>query len=337
MTNSARGVEHVFVHEHVCGGGSEEKLPRSLAREGLAMLRAMLADLERVGVSTTTTLDGRLEGTSLPGKVVLVDAATRDGAFRRLASEADGTMVIAPECRDIDRFRRTVIEAGGRWFGSDRAATELAADKLALSRHLIAAGVPALRAEKILPTPTRAAGDIVVKPRFGAGSEGVKLYRGGEALPQLHGDWISTPYHDGVAASVLVLCGQDENMALPPCEQRLSDDDCFRYLGGVAPLGNPRLGRRAYDLALQAVDVLPGLRGFAGVDLSLGDESDLVVEINARLTTSYVGLRHITPDSLASSWLDVWRQGKPTRSAWFKKKVVFDVDGELCTARAKTP
>ena len=46
-------------------------------------------------------------------------------------------------------------------------------------------------------------------------------------------------------------------------------------------------------MAVRALRLVPGLRGFVGVDLILDEQAPgvSVVEINPRLTTSYVGLR----------------------------------------------
>ena len=46
-------------------------------------------------------------------------------------------------------------------------------------------------------------------------------------------------------------------------------------------------------LAALAEDVcraIPGLDGYVGIDLLLGEDAPVVVEVNPRLTTSYVGL-----------------------------------------------
>src|SRR5262249_27211100 len=107
-------------------------------------------------------------------------------------------------------------------------------------------------------------------------------------------DHIVQPFVPGVAASVAFLFGPGRCLALPPAAQRLSEDDCFRYLGGSVPLPPP-LAERARRLAWTAVETLPDLRGYVGVDVVLGDatdgSADWIIEINPRLTTSYVGLR----------------------------------------------
>jgi predicted ATP-grasp superfamily ATP-dependent carboligase len=76
---------------------------------------------------------------------------------------------------------------------------------------------------------------------------------------------------------------------------------------------------------------VPGLLGYVGVDLVLGDAADgsqdYAIEINPRLTTSYVGLRQLAEFNLAEAML-VAAAGKleqPLR--WKPGHVRFSSDG----------
>ncbi|MBX9787278.1 MAG: ATP-grasp domain-containing protein [Pirellulales bacterium] len=113
--------------------------------------------------------------------------------------------------------------------------------------------------------------------------------------------------------------------ALPPCQQHLSSDGRFAYLGGSTPI-EPALAARAERLARQAVAVLPGLWGYVGVDLVLGERpdggDDVVIEINPRLTTSYLGLRKLAHDNLATALLDV-AAGRSPRLRFGSRSVCF--------------
>src|SRR5262249_34011264 len=121
------------------------------------------------------------------------------------------------------------------------------------------------------------------------------------------------PWVPGTAASVAFLLGPRQEIPLAPAAQLLSDDGRFRYLGGTAPL-TPNLARRAVAVARNAIQAVPDLRGYVGVDLVLGDaadgSSDQVIEINPRLTTSYIGLRALARVNLAELMLHVI-QGEP--------------------------
>ena len=68
----------------------------------------------------------------------------------------------------------------------------------------------------------------------------------------------------------------------------------FQYLGGSCPLPSG-LAARADRLARCAAAAMPEWRGYIGIDLVLGEANDgsedYLIEVNPRLTTSYVGLR----------------------------------------------
>ena len=90
---------------------------------------------------------------------------------------------------------------------------------------------------------------------------------------------------------------------------------------------------RAIRLARRAIGAVPGLAGFVGVDLILGRECgcpiDTVVEINPRLTTSYVGLRALARENLAERWLEAML-GQPVGPiGWREGEVRFSASGEV--------
>src|SRR5439155_20066372 len=132
---------------------------------------------------------------------------------------------------------------------------------------------------------------------------------------------------DGIAASVAVLVGPRQRVALAPAEQTLSSDGRFHYLGGKAPLPAP-LAERAQRLALRAVKAVPGLFGYVGVDLVMGQRRGYVIEINPRLTTSYVGLRRLARMNLGAAMLQV-AEGKRVRLDWRDGTVRWTPDGDV--------
>ena len=86
----------------------------------------------------------------------------------------------------------------------------------------------------------------------------------------------------------------------------ISDDGRLRYLGGRLPIAGG-LARRATDLAERSFAALPACVGYAGVDMILGRDpsgsEDYVLDVNPRLTTSYLGLRQLADGSLAEGMI----------------------------------
>jgi hypothetical protein len=141
------------------------------------------------------------------------------------------------------------------------------------------------------------------------------------------------PQAAGIAASASFLCGPGEPVPLLAGAQMLSTDGRFRYLGGRLPLPAD-LSARAISLAARAVAAVPGVRGFAGVDLVLeavpaqgSPPRDTVIEINPRLTTSYVGLRVLARRNLAELWLAAVSGVDGRSPEWYGDGVGFFPDG----------
>ena len=226
--------------------------------------------------------------------------------FIELAQASDATMVIAPETDGAlsERVRWT-LEAGGQLLGPDLRVTELATDKHQLAKHLSACGIPVVEGIA-LEAGSRLPADVpypaVIKPRDGAGSQQMFLLK--QVNPSLHTPVAARlePYLEGLPISVSILAGPGGICPLPACRQLLSDDGKFTYLGGSLPL-DPHYAERGTRLAVRAAAACGTLRGFLGVDLILGSnvDEDRVIEINPRLTTSYLLLRRATEENLAGA------------------------------------
>src|SRR5216683_3627604 len=308
----------IFIYEYTCGAGIAS---HSLAAEGWAMLSALLEDFGRVaGVETLTLLEERCPHEYRGGVCRRIPAPHQEKVFRELAAAADYTLVIAPEFVDILLTRcRWVLESAGRLLGPSLAAVNLTGDKLEFSRHLRDRGIPTPDSRPIVPgeEPPHAIFPAVWKPRYGAGSQATFLVTDPEQLRTCvgradaegwQGEALLQPFVPGKAASVAFLVGRDCRFPLLPAAQRLSNDGRFRYQGGSVPLPVD-LARRAVGVAKQAVEAVPDLRGYIGVDVVLGDasdgSSDTVIEIKPRPTTSYVGLRALAETNLAEALLRV--------------------------------
>lgn len=61
------------------------------------------------------------------------------------------------------------------------------------------------------------------------------------------------------------------------------------YKGGVVPFDH-QLKTEAFRAAEKVAECFPGLKGYVGVDLILSRYKPFVIDVNPRLTTSFVGL-----------------------------------------------
>jgi predicted ATP-grasp superfamily ATP-dependent carboligase len=303
----------IFLYECICAGGLGREAPVSLRHEGHAMLEAIVADFQWLGgIEVVTLLDA-------------------DALFAKSAASCDWTLVIAPEFDDLLRNRsQTVLDVGGRLLGSLPEAIGCTADKLETARIWRQRGVPHPRTES---AGTDFSPPCVLKPRHGAGSQATSLVRDRREWEPVweaarkewpHGDFIVQQYVVGQPASVALLIGKSQTIPLLPARQHLSGDGRFRYEGGSLPLPKP-LADRAIQLSLKAVAGIDGLQGYVGVDLVLGDAGDdYAIEINPRLTTSYLGLRRLCRQNLAELILRMARGENIAPPTWHAGEVKFD-------------
>jgi hypothetical protein len=329
----------LLVYEYTCGGGLADPAAfPSLYAEGAAMLTALLDDLGRVPGVEPVTLLAASPALPLPATMVRhVLPEDEERSLREEAGRADFTILIAPENDEILHRRcRWVEEAGGRLLGPSAEAVRQTSDKRALADVWRRQGVPT-------PPCDATTYPAVLKPRDGAGSQATFLVRSDDELAAARGraaeegwrgELIVQPFVPGTPASIAFLLGPGQVVPLPPTQQILSADGRLHYLGGRLPLPGG-LARRAERLGRQAIAPVAGLRGYVGVDVVLGptEADDCVIEINPRLTTSYVGLRALAATNLAEALLRVVC-GEPVSLAWRKEEVTFRADGTLFRVRA---
>lgn len=303
------------------------------------MLRALAADFAAIdGVSVDVLRDARYRQLELPSCTIheVTSADEEREAMARISAAVDWTLVIAPEFSGYLYQRCRAVEiAGGRLLGPGSQFVALTSDKQSTAEHLELHGVGVPRGVALAPfapVPTNFEYPAILKPRDGAGSQGI------EPIARWRADRVNgtsparlETFCRGTAASVAILCGPHRSMALPPCLQSLGGEGGFSYLGGSLPLA-PNLARRATKLATRAVSGLAGRLGYLGVDLVLGHEAtgadDVVIEINPRLTTSYVGLRALCDGNLAAAMLAI-AAGREIELCWKSGPIHFTASGDV--------
>ncbi len=301
----------VFLSEFVCSGGligqPSDSIDASLRFEGQAMLAALAEDMAKVASSLVIPCDPQF-------KVALPDCERfeirpQESIWTQWAQAAlgcDAAIIIAPE-RDgiLARAVGMLRAAGVDVIASSGDFLRVASDKQLTARAFAAAGVP--HPATFLPTDPRSVTRLrlcdrfIVKPRDGCGTELIELYDDLDAAMNAATDRdLVQGYVPGLPASIAVIVSGSSMNILPAVSQTISIENCS-YLGGRGPLSDDHQ-RRAAALAQCAIMAMPASpRGFIGLDVLLGDaaDGDVVLEINPRLTTSYVGLRQMVVGNLA--------------------------------------
>lgn len=337
----------LFLYEWITGGGLIDHhgpLPDSLLRQGKAMVEALAEDASRIeSLNAVMLRDIRVH--SLVGRgaeIIDIDSHTSHHAeFDRLATESDLTIIIAPETDNVlFELAKRAEGLEARLASPSSQVIKLAGNKQKTAERLAETGVPIphgveLHSEQ--PLPEDFVYPAVLKPVLGAGSEDTVVVNNHHDIPPAYA-WprrLET-FVPGKAVSAAFLCSPSgKHVALPPSEQRLTSDEHLHYLGGELPL--PRgLANRATDLASRAIRVLDKPTGYVGVDLVLGNDpdgkQDYVIEINPRLSTSYIGLRHAVERNLLQLMINQTQASvlKETISIRnLDRRLTFDADGSV--------
>jgi len=313
----------VLVYEFFAGGGFPvEDLPDGLAAEALGMLWAVLADFRRWGaVRAITALDPRFEE-QVPGlnrntlpasEVIRAPHARHEEIYCSLLKRCDAALIIAPETGGI--LAALTREAGLARIpvlGSNLSAITKAGNKATCHRIFQKAALPTPETHSVTFSSAGSVAQkmgypIVAKPIDGVGSKGVFMVNNLSDLVSsmlmvrcvtARDQILLQSFASGIHVSVSLLISASGCLPLSLNRQLIDVGSPFEYLGSQVPFQH-KAGGRAIDLACSAVRLIPGLRGYAGVDLVLTDDDAQIIEINPRLTTSYIGLRQVAPVNLA--------------------------------------
>jgi tyramine---L-glutamate ligase len=343
----------VFVSEYVTSGAwRESEVPASLLREGSAMLCSLVSDFARIkDCEVATTWDGRKGHCPLFDEeadnieVQVVTPPEEACAFEEQCRAADYVLVIAPEFQNLLANRCGKVEIlGTELLNCSVEGIRQCTDKFTLSRLLKDHQIPTIPTRAV-PNPhrlpeTQLEFPLVIKPRDGAGSQDTYLISHAKDWQQFKNEtqgkgqnWILQPYIAGRTLSVAAIIGEPDWNGepwleiFPLAEQRLTNDGRFGYLGGRIP-ETIHLQHIAAERVRAVASLLPRLSGYVGLDLLAPFDSPeelLVVEINPRLTTSYLGYRVLADQNLAEYLLPASRPEEPLR--WKPESVRFTADG----------
>jgi predicted ATP-grasp superfamily ATP-dependent carboligase len=264
------------------------------------MLATLARSFERVGHEVVYPTSGpRIEA----GRPITVKGEAEFESA--LEGKADAGLLIAPDGmqpRLLEILEKNVLN-----LGSSPDAARLCADKLLCTRVLAQAGIPVAEiVEKPDPVET-GCHRYVVKPRTGCGSEGVRITSFARARP---GE-IVTRYHEGLHLSASFIAGRNSFLPITINRQLIDfEGNGMSYQGSQVPYGTPR----ADEIWAQASDAAAALSlsGYAGIDFVLG-ERPWIVDVNARPTTSIIGIARIMKEEIGKLILDA-KLGQPAKS-----------------------
>jgi predicted ATP-grasp superfamily ATP-dependent carboligase len=308
----------ILVFEYITGGGLfDAPISPSLAREGEWMQQALLRDLADLPeIEVWTLRDGRLP---LPENfppaihwIVLTPGESFEPHFRKQLELCDAVWLIAPETDGIlERLCMDVEVRGKILLTNASPAVKIAASKLETIRRLARHGIPIVPTSLLSEVRTPDF-PVVIKPVDGIGGEGSRII---ENLAQWKSALAAAPASRtvvqpliaGEPLSLSVMFAHGQVLWLSGNRQEIERQDGFVlracHVNAIRETAPYRVFVENIAMAI------PELWGYAGIDLIQSTQGLQVLEINPRLTTSYVGLREARGINLASLILHLKHSG----------------------------
>lgn len=288
----------VFAFEFFSGGGlAGQPLPAGLVHEGDLMLTTLVGELAALpGVEVIASRDPRLPPVAGSETVTPLRGEDPISLYRRGLAAAHAAWPTAPESGGrLERLAQATVDAGRILLGCRPEAVRLTASKRATARVLHARGIPAAATFACGDAVPLFPGPWVVKPDDGAGSEDTdKVEDSAAAIVRLATDperLVAQPWLEGQPLSLSLLCADGACRLLSCNRQEIAVRDGRVSLEAIQVNALPDPDQRLASLAGKIAAAVPGLWGYVGVDLVLTRDGPVVLEVNPRLTTSYVSLR----------------------------------------------
>lgn len=323
----------VLVSEYITGGGfNKQALPDSLAREGRLMLNALLDNLASLKtIEVTVMLDWRLKdsvGYTGINTVTIKPEHDFTEEFARLSEQCDLVWPIAPEFDDILQNLCRIVESLGKMLlASSATAMAIATNKLKTYELL--------NKNQIAVVPTRmldddfSSGEWIVKPVDGVGCADSYVLANRQDFDRMstrNGRYIIQPHLQGAKTSLSCLFKQGRGWLVCANLQRFELINQQYHLADIVV--NHHSDSGAYQQLIDKIaSSLPGLWGYVGIDL-IENEQVWVLEINPRLTTSFVGIYNALGINIAETVLQLLH-GDPILNSVCNRSITVQVKQEI--------
>ncbi len=321
----------ILVYEHVSGGVfAGQSLDPNVLSEGFGMLRCLAQDFKAAGHDVTVLLDARLSKLNPPiaaDCIVPVFYAREAEKFLVGAAKInDAVYVIAPETgRTLQSLVTLVGKTGKLSLNCEAKAIQVVADKALLYETLkqnglhipetvvfdVDFGLSEVKSE----IGRRLSYPVVFKPADGVSCGGLSIVKEEthieSAVAKIKAassgkHLVVQEFIRGEAASVSLLSTGSEARPISLNMQSIQlaePGEASSYEGGAVPFDHP-LKKEAFLAAETVARSIPGLLGYVGVNLVLAEDKAFVVDVNPRLTTSYVGLSRVAGFNVAEAIVD---------------------------------
>ncbi len=313
----------IFVVEYITGGGLiGQEWPPGIGVEAQLMVDALLRDLADLpGIELLVSRDPRLAAPAVDCPV-FEPRADQDiwDQWAVCMHSCDAVWPIMPETGGLLHRVGELVESAGRvLLSSHPEAVAIAGSKRHTAQRLDVAGIDVVATFDSPDDMPETGARWIIKPDDGVGCEGLRIFASPAGLRHYFAGCDRTsrpvvqPFIEGEPLSLSLLCRHGEASVLCVNAQQFLENDGRLHLCAIrVNIDLASEEERFTRLATAIARALPGLWGYVGVDvIHTRDDRLLVVEINPRLTTSYVALRTAVRQNVAALVLSLLDPGTP--------------------------
>ena len=227
--------------------------------------------------------------------------------FSDIIPKIDLVWVIAPEINsELERFH--IASQKKLWIGSDLQAIRLASNKLETKKYLKSLGINTPDEITFESLRKKNYTKAVYKPIDGAGTTDTYIIENEKTiintLSKERSCFFLEEWVEGTAYSVSLNCNLSDFEILSINKQHITSNHLGKlFYGGIKPV-ETKMFKKLRESILPSISLIVAnitdLRGFIGIDFILKENSQIsIIEINPRLTCSYVGLSKYNKDNTA--------------------------------------
>ena len=331
----------IFIFEFVSGGGfNKQDIPISLFCEGFGMLNSLIKDFKSLDFEVYTLLDYRINQLSsllAVNHIIIKKEGNLLNHFEELVERTDYSFIIAPESQNIlleltkivQKHQKDLLSTNleGIVIGTSKMKTYDFFQKnklLTPKTYLIPLKNKQLNLDFIIRKFNEMNKSIVIKPEDGVGAESIYYFETIEQIKEFfhqenskidtNRNYILQEYIEGkdISISLINMPGsrnkKSNKSLLLSINSQFVDIKNYNYeseyFGGYTPIENFQQYSNELMEILKEVD-FSSFSGYFGIDLIRSDDSKFYfIEINPRLTTSYIGIRNVIIQNPAKLIMD---------------------------------
>ncbi len=338
---------NILIYEHASAGGfAESAVSPSILAEGFGMLRSLVTGLKSAGHRVTVIVAAELirfnPALSADCIIPVFSFHEAQQAILRVCTTIDAVYIIAPETGGALHSLVEFVEQNGvPTLNCSSKAIQAVSNKAVLYETLSSNGLKIPRTimldksdSIIKDIERRFSFPVVFKPLDGVGCSGISLVKDRSqivnAVAKIDAElasekFVVQEYLEGEAVSVSLLCTSSDASPFSLNKQEidlLGPEETSVYVGGCVPYDH-ELKLKAFEVAKAVAGCFSGLRGYVGVDLILTEKEPVVVDVNPRLTTSFIGLNRVACFNFTDALVCAALKGELPRTSGFSGFAVF--------------